>query len=115
MGRASPAPEDFGASASETANPGSPRDGQPRHRQPVFKAGSRTLGLERLRAHRRKQHRIQLERIAGRARHGQMAQMRRVKTAAEEGHAAAAFAGAAVCPVLAPGMNPRENSGMASS
>ena len=62
-------------------------DGQPGHRQPVFKACRRSLGLERLRADRRKQNGIQMEGIAGGTRNGQMAQMRRVETSAEEGDA----------------------------
>ena len=78
----------LGASASETAKPGSLVDGQPRHCQAIFKARGRSLGLERLCAHRREQHRIQMERIAGGSRNGQMAQMRRVKASAEKGDTA---------------------------
>lgn len=44
------------------------------------------MGLERLRAHRRKQHCVKPESGARRIGNGQMSQMRRVKAAAEEGH-----------------------------
>ena len=66
------------------------RNGQPRHGQPLLKAGGRSFGLERLHAHRGKQHRIQPERGARRARHGQVTKMGRVETSAEEGHARSA-------------------------
>ena len=57
---------------------------QARHRHAVLKAGSRSMRLQRLRADRRKQHRVQAKRVAGRARHRQMAQMGRIEAAAEE-------------------------------
>ena len=50
------------------------------------------MRLQRLRTHRGKEHGIQPKRRAGSARNSQMAQMRRVKAAAEEGDAAAAVA-----------------------
>jgi hypothetical protein len=49
------------------------------------------MRFERLRSDRGKKHGIQMERATGSTRHGQMTQMRRVKTAAEEGDATAAL------------------------
>ena len=65
-------------------------DGQAGHGQAVFKAGGGSMRFERLRSDRGKKHGIQMERGTGSARHCQMTQMRRVKTAAEEGDATAA-------------------------
>ena len=65
-------------------------DGQAGHGQAVSKAAVDPWGLERLRADRGKEHGIEAERRTGSARHGQMTQMGRVKTAAEEGDATAA-------------------------
>jgi hypothetical protein len=60
---------------------------QPSHRHAVFKGRDGTLWLERLHAHRRKQHRIQREGGTRGSRHGQMAVVRRVKTPTKEGYA----------------------------
>jgi len=64
-------------------------DGQASHGHAVWKAGGGTMGLERLRADRGEEHGIEAKRRTGSARHGQMTQMGRVKTAAEEGNATA--------------------------
>jgi hypothetical protein len=47
------------------------------------------MRLQRLSADRRKQDAVQPESTASGTSHGQVAEMRRVKTAAEEGHPAA--------------------------
>lgn len=65
-------------------------DGEAGHGEAVFKAGGRSMGLERLRADRGEENGIEIECCAGRARNRQMAKMGRIKTAAEEGHARAA-------------------------
>jgi hypothetical protein len=62
-------------------------DREPRHRHPVLEVRGGTLRLERLHAYRGKQYRVQREGRTGGARHGQMAQVRRVETAAKEGYA----------------------------
>src|ERR1039457_798044 len=51
------------------------------------------MQLERLCANRSKEHAIQPKRSEGSARHSQMAQMRRVEAAAEEGNARASALG----------------------
>ena len=86
----------LGASASEIANPGSPAMARRVMASAVIKAGGRAMRLERLRADRGKEHSIQPERRAGSARHGQMAQVRRVETSAKKRYAPAA---AEVCSI----------------
>src|ERR1035441_1897790 len=65
--------------------------GQPGHGQAVSERGRRTPRLERLRADRGEEDGVEAERRPGSARHGQMAQMGRVETAAEEGDPLAAW------------------------
>jgi hypothetical protein len=60
-------------------------DCQPGHGQSVFKAGGRPLRLERLRAHRCKEHGVQRQSGTRGTRHGQMALVGRVEAAAKEG------------------------------
>jgi hypothetical protein len=70
-------------------HPRLPRSRQPRHGQAVFEAGHRPLRLQRLRSHRRKQHRIQRQRLAGGPSHRQVPQVGRIKTATKKGDPAA--------------------------
>ncbi len=84
------APEGFGASASETARPGS----SPMARQVMARRSGKPAaspsGLSGCAPDRGKKDGIQAKRSPRSSRHCEMTQMGRVKTAAEESYAAAA-------------------------
>jgi hypothetical protein len=62
-------------------------DGQAGHLDAVCEAGCGAQRLEGLKAYWSEKHPIQVERLAGRASDGKMAEVGRVETASEEGDA----------------------------
>jgi len=64
-------------------------DGQPRHRQAIGKAGSRTERFEGLRSHGCKEHGIEIQCNLCCARHSKMTLMGRIEASTKEGYAPA--------------------------